>query len=212
MSGPATPAVPYPTGSYAASPDDYDGRLAVGSADPLATFNQALVLTAADVHVAVRLGQLADEHDPAVLLAAALAARAPRLGHVCVDLATVAATTMSDVDETVDVSRLPWPTVDDWLLKVAGSPLVGDDRDAGDEDALSDDDEVDGPSRRRLPLRLVGTRLYLDRYWQHQQAVAADIEGRNTAAVIDMGALRAGLARLFDAPGALDAGPDLQRL
>jgi exodeoxyribonuclease V alpha subunit len=197
-----SPTSRYPAGASRASADDFDGRLAVGAADPLKAFNQSLVLTSADVHVAVRLGQLTGETDPTVLLAAALAARAPRLGHVCVDLATVAATTMSDIDETVDVRTLPWPEVDVWLLRVAGSPLVGDDVSGADDDA----------SQRRPPLRLVGTRLYLDRYWRHQQAVAADIEGRNTAAVVDMDELTAGLDRLFDATRAVDGGPDLQRL
>ena len=45
------------------------------------------MLAAADVHVALRLAQLADEEDERTLLAAALAVRAPRLGSVCVDLA-----------------------------------------------------------------------------------------------------------------------------
>jgi exodeoxyribonuclease V alpha subunit len=197
--------------ALAASGDPYDGRRAVGSADPLAAFNQALVLTAADIHVAVRLGQLSGEPDPSVLLAAALAARAPRLGHVCVDLATVAATTMSDVDETVDVSTLPWPSVPPWLLAVAASPLV-DGGPAGRYLAGSEPAGSPATSRARPPLRLVGTRLYLDRYWQHQQAVASDIEARNTPAVVDIDVLTAGLDRLFAARRADDQGPDLQRL
>ena len=47
------------------------------------------MLAAADVHVALRLGQLAQEEDENTLLATALAVRAPRLGSVCVDLATI---------------------------------------------------------------------------------------------------------------------------
>ena len=56
----------------------------------LGAFNAAGVLTAADVHVATRLGRLGGESDERVLLAVALAVRAVRGGSVCLDLATVA--------------------------------------------------------------------------------------------------------------------------
>ena len=55
----------------------------------LAQFNQAGVLVAADVHVALMLGRLGRDGDELVALAAALAVRAPRVGHVLADLATV---------------------------------------------------------------------------------------------------------------------------
>jgi exodeoxyribonuclease V alpha subunit len=55
----------------------------------LGPFNAAGVLDLADVHVARCLTDLMGEDDPTVGLATALAVRAPRLGHVCVDLATV---------------------------------------------------------------------------------------------------------------------------
>jgi exodeoxyribonuclease V alpha subunit len=58
----------------------------------LRAFNDAGVLTTADVHVARRLAQLGPEAHESVLLAVALAVRAPRLGHVYVDLATIAET------------------------------------------------------------------------------------------------------------------------
>ncbi len=56
--------------------------------------------------MARRLGRLGAVADDRVSLAAALAARAPRLGHVCVDLATVRATADADVDD----ARRPRPT------------------------------------------------------------------------------------------------------
>ncbi len=43
-----------------------------------------------------------DEHRPAVILAAALAVRAPRQGHVCVDLATVAESAVAETSATVE--------------------------------------------------------------------------------------------------------------
>ena len=55
--------------------DPADARLALRASGVLAEFNRAGVLTAADVHVAMRLGALAGVADEAVLLAAALAVR-----------------------------------------------------------------------------------------------------------------------------------------
>ncbi|HET6625952.1 MAG TPA: exodeoxyribonuclease V subunit alpha [Nocardioidaceae bacterium] len=93
--------------------DDHDRRLALGAGGLLRAFNLAGVLTAADVHVAQRVGALAGEDDEQVLLAVALATRAVRHGSVCLDLATVA-----------DVApELPWPAYDSWAAAVAASPL-----------------------------------------------------------------------------------------
>ena len=95
--------------------DRYDRRLALGASGVLHDFNEAGVLTAADVHVARRLGELTGERDERALLAAALATRAVRHGSVCLDLGTVA-----------DVApELPWPAYDAWVGAVAESPLVG---------------------------------------------------------------------------------------
>ena len=115
------------------------------------------MLVAADVHVASRLAALAGERDEAVVLAAALAVRAPRVGHVYVDLATIRERATVDSEEPVDLSGLPWPS--DWVARVTRSALV----------AVGDD----APERR--PLRLVGTGLYLDRYWRDECQVAADL-------------------------------------
>src|SRR5205814_8035153 len=61
-----------------------------------------------------------------------------------------------------------------------------------------------GPSDR--PLRLIGSHLYLDRYWRHEQAVIADLLMRSASAppAMDESVLAAGLARLL-------ADDDLQR-
>jgi exodeoxyribonuclease V alpha subunit len=144
----------------------------------LRDFNEAGVLSAADVHVAVRLGRFGGEEDPQVLLAAALAVRAPRLGHVCVNLEGVRSTATVDRDEGVDLAALPWPQdVEAWTRGVAASPLA-----TGDV----------------APLRLEGTLLYLDRYWVQERDVAADIARRSVAAVnVDEAVLAAGLQRLF---------------
>ena len=64
-----------------------------------ATFNRAGILSAADVHVARRLGAIGGETDEAVLLAVALVVRSTRHGSVVLDLTTAEATTSPDVDE-----------------------------------------------------------------------------------------------------------------
>ena len=99
----------------------------------LREFNDIGVLAAADVHVAARLAALAGEADEAVTLAAALAVRAPRLGHVYVDLATIGETAAVDADEPVDLSALPWPEPDEWVRRVAASPLVAVGEDGAGE-------------------------------------------------------------------------------
>ncbi|MDP3968459.1 MAG: AAA family ATPase, partial [Nocardioides sp.] len=93
---------------------DHDRRLALGAAGLLADFNRAGVLEAADVHVAMRVGDLGGERDERTLLAVALAVRAVRSGSVCVDLSTI----------TAVAPELAWPTLDGWSEVVADSPLV----------------------------------------------------------------------------------------
>jgi exodeoxyribonuclease V alpha subunit len=131
--------------------DANDVRLARVAPEPLGSFNDAGVLSAADVQVARRLAALADVEEPAVLLAVALAVRAPRLGHVLVDLATIAETAAVDTEEPVDVARLDWPNPEEWVAAVAASGLV---------------------SEAPHPLQLEGSRLYLERYWHEEREVA----------------------------------------
>lgn len=180
------------------APDGHDVRLVRDAPGILRPFNQAGVLGAADVHVARRLAALGGEGDGSVLLAAGLAVRAPRLGHVCVDLATARGSVTTDASVPVDLQALPWPDPAAWAERLSASPLVA----VGPE----------GPDDR--PLRLEGSRVYLDRYWRQERGVAADLLARSTAADgVDRDLLAAGLARLF--PGTV-AGPghpgDLQRL
>jgi exodeoxyribonuclease V alpha subunit len=168
--------------------DPFDVSLARRAGGLLRRFNEAGVLAAADVHVALRLGALVGSDDERVLLGAALAVRCPRLGHVCVDLTTIASTVSTDAEEEVDLTALPWPEPEYWLEGMRRSPLVGDD----------------------LPLRLDGTRLYLDRYWSAECQVAADLLARSQQPVdnVNLDVLRGGLDAMF----AGDENPDLQRL
>ncbi|HET9690104.1 MAG TPA: exodeoxyribonuclease V subunit alpha [Acidimicrobiales bacterium] len=151
----------------------------------LDAFNAAGVLGAAEVHVAARLAQLAGDPDDLVALAAALAVRAPRMGHVAADLRTARAAVAADIGDAV-LEALPWPDPAGWVARVAASPLVA----VGDE-----------PAER--PLRLIGSSVSLDRYWRDELAVAADLRARATAPCppADAAALDAALARLFGAGG-----------
>ena len=194
-------ALDTPAAGGVAFADPSDARLALRAPGLLAPFNAAGVLNAADVHVALRFGRFASETDERVLLAAAMAVRAPRLGHVHVDLATVRHTATVDVDVPVDLQALPWPDPREWVAALLGTTLVANGE--------------DGPDDR--PLRLIGSWLYLDRYWREERQVAADLAVRAEHAFegVDLPVLRAGLDRLFPGDGAeavAGAGPDLQRL
>ena len=164
--------------------DPYEARIAAGASGLLREFNHAGVLSAADVHVARRLGALGSETGGDVLLAVALAVRAPRLGHVHVDLEMVRDTAAVESDEeTVDLQTLSWPDPGPWIEAVAASPLVA----AG---AAED---------RARPLRLERSWLYLDRYWAEEVAVATRLRELLCAApeAIDSALLNDGLSRLF---------------
>ena len=155
--------------------DEFDRGLVLAATGLLRDFNEAGVLLASDVHVAMRLADLLGEAGEPVMLAAALAVRAVRSGSVCVDLAEV----RDEVGE--DGAELAWPELDGWLALLAASPLLG------------------APH----PLRLEETRLYLDRYWREEQQVEQDLRrraGRPAPPVADEAALLASLDRLF--PGA----------
>ncbi|MDX6688393.1 MAG: exodeoxyribonuclease alpha subunit [Baekduia sp.] len=161
--------------------DPHDVRLARVAPEPLRAFNDAGVLSSADVQVARRLAALGDVSDPAVLLALALAVRAPRLGHVLVDLATIRATVAVDTEEPVDLAALAWPDPGDWVARVAACRLV-----------------TDPPH----PLRLDGARLYLDRYWREEREVAGALRALAAATLddVDEGELAAGAQRLYPDP------------
>ncbi len=163
----------------------FESALALRATGLLASFNQAGILSAADVHVALRLGRIGGETDSAVLLAAALVVRSTRHGSVVLDLATAEATTSPDADlesdsAVVEVTALEWP--DDWVARCAASVLVGG------------------------PLRMSGSRLWLARYWDQEEQVAAELLERSAVspADLDTAVLSAGLARLFPGAGDLD--------
>ena len=182
----------------------HSARRPTGATGLLAEFADADVLESADVHVAQRLGDLGGAPDEDVLLAAALAVRAVRHGSVCLDLAQAPSTVgVEDADEETlaKLRSLQWPQLDPWLERLAASNLVA----AGTDD----------PGAR--PLRLVGSLLYLDRYWRQERIIATCVDDRRRRAAppVDESRLGAALDRLFPPTGAAPspgADPDLQRL
>ncbi len=66
---------------------------------------------------------------------------------------------MEDVPAEV-VAALDWPPVANWLTALEASPLVAS--------------SIDGDPTR--PLRLVGSTLYLDRYWRQEQRIATVLD------------------------------------
>jgi exodeoxyribonuclease V alpha subunit len=166
--------------------DPFEPRFVRQASGVLREFNLAGVLSAADVHVARQLGALVGEQDEQVLLATALAVRAPRLGHVLVDLARIRETAAVDADEPVDLESLAWPEPDQWVQRVAVSRLVSDDGGSGTE---------------ARPLKLLRTWLYLDRYWAEevQVALALTAMGSSAGDEVDIELLHDGVQRLFGA-------------
>ena len=191
--------------------DPYSRTLAIAMSGVLAEFNRAEVLSAADVHVARRLGVLGGENNPDVLLAVALAVRAVRNGSVCLDLATVQDAVVGDVAEAVlpaavpdpelarqlaAVGALSWPEPGRWAQSCRDSPLVTVMQPAPTVEA----DRAGGPAR---PLRWSDGLLYLDRYWRLERLVADGLDARGgdgwAPADWDLDRLRAAITRMFPA-------------
>ncbi|MCZ7534727.1 MAG: AAA family ATPase [Acidimicrobiia bacterium] len=127
----------------------------------LTPFVDAGILDASAVHVADAIARGVGGIDFESLLGAALAARAPALGHVCIVPATVADSIVIDDSRAPAPNDLPWPDPDLWVAGIAASPAV----------RVADDP----PGPVVLPLVWDGTRLYLERYWRYEQHVADDL-------------------------------------
>lgn len=131
----------------------------VAASGLLAEFNDAGVLSPLDVTAAHTVGRLHGEDDEAVMLAAALAVRSTRYGHVCVRLPTLREAVVVDGADPEVIEALPWPDPGEWERAVTASRLVGSG--SGDH-----------------PLVLIDDRLYLERYYRFEQQVASLIEAR----------------------------------
>ena len=115
-----------------------------------------------DVHVAQKVSHLFGETDQRVLLAMALAVRALRAGSTCLELSAIQEVRFDTDEESVGVPAALLPEPEAWLAAITASPLVTVGPDAGGD----------------RPLRLVGRLLYLERYWQEESVVAAELVAR----------------------------------
>jgi exodeoxyribonuclease V alpha subunit len=153
----------------------------------LAPFVEAGVLDALACTTVDLLARRAGEHRPGVVLALALAVRAPLHGHVCV---------LRDGPLPEAEVPLPWPSDRAaWWAEVAGSPLVR------------------GPgATERTPFVLDGPRLYTDRCFVDERALAGDLRALCTGGLaVDEPLLERGLRALFRAgPGPVADSPDRQ--
>ena len=91
-----------------------------------------------------------------MLLAAALAVRATRFGHVRLELGEIAGTVAVEGADATEVAELPWPALASWLGRIGSSPL----------------------SAPGGPLALEGSALYLARYRAYEEDVAFELRRR----------------------------------
>lgn len=165
-------------------------------ADLLTKLRDANALTLLDEHLAralVRLGAHGSADLDHVLLAAAVASRATREGHVCLDLANTCMLPLEGAEGPV--ADFVWPELGAWLASLAKSNVVGDE---------------DGAS----PLVLSGHRLYLRRYFSYEKRLAAMLATRieHLETGIDRAVLRDGLKRFFPEDAVAPGEVDRQRL
>jgi exodeoxyribonuclease V alpha subunit len=176
-----------------------------GPAAELALFVDAGVLGPFEQQLVEAVVRLEPRATPHALLALAMAARAPRFGHVCVELGRVRDQVVDDDDTALPARDLPWPDPDAWSHELEASPIVA-----------SPERAADAPLR---PLIWDGRRAYLQRYWYYELLVADDLARRALAderAPDGSGRLGSDqevertLDRLFG-PDTVADGPDLQR-
>lgn len=132
------------------------------------------VLEPSDVHIARALTRLCGDERPEVMLAAAFAARAPRLGDSCIDLAADPPTIASAG------SAATWPPLDEWMAALATSPLVA------------------GPG---TPLVIRDSQVALERYHRYELDLAEQLGTRAEARVEPIEVDLALLDRLLSGAG-----------
>ncbi len=161
-----------------------------GASGLLAAFNEGGALSPLDVHAATVIARLWAESDQTVMLAAALAVRGARIGHVCIRLESRREAMVIEGQPPEVVEALPWPDPEEWAAAVSASRMVGDGR--GEE-----------------PLVLDSDRLYLERYYRYEERVVkligARAAARRTVLAPETRTVLDGLLRPLP-----DSGPNLQ--
>jgi len=148
-------------------------------------------VTALDRRFADALARTTGEVNELTILAAAVTSKLTGEKHVCADLASIAGRSVRDV-EGRRLGGLRWPDLDRWIAAIERSPFVSRDE-------------------RLAPLVLVGSRLYLYRYWSYERRLADELRERSAvrAGTWSAGQLDAALDRAF--PATDHDGEDLQR-
>jgi exodeoxyribonuclease V alpha subunit len=168
--------------------------MSVRTGPTLALLHEAGVLGPGDLAVTATIGRLTGEQDPDVLLAIALAVRAPRVGHVCLEISRVRSEGLAAEGQ----APIPfaWPDEAGWLAAIAASPAVRHATEPRDR-------------TRPRPLVLDGARVYLDRYRRYEDRLVEALQGLlGPRTDRDPAAVAAELDRLFGPAG---DEPDLQR-
>ncbi|ETI58075.1 exodeoxyribonuclease V subunit alpha [Marinomonas profundimaris] len=147
----------------------------------LSTLQAKGVFRAIDCQWIEQLSQHAGENDAAVLMAGALCSAYLGAGHICIDLATIWTVPpegLSVADLHVFLEKSGVSNIQSWRDALAKSGLVSE-----------------APSAAERPMVLVGTRLYLYRYYQYEQQVLNYLKRQFDRSVFDVdGDL---IARLF---------------
>jgi len=158
----------------------------------LTVLRDAEVLSPLDLHFAATLERLYPGQPSGVLLGAAFASRAVAQGHVCADLRRIVGRPiLSAAGEAVPVAL---PPIFEWVMQLGASPLCGG-------------------AHESTPLVFDGeARLYLRRYWEYQERVAADLRARAEAIAAPLDThtadrLCAGIERLFRSTAAQTSDP-----
>ena len=182
----------------------------------LAPYVEAGIFDAYEVHLVASVSRLHQSIGDEVALALALAARAPRFGHVCTGLdASALPLAVADEDDGWG-PVLPWPDREQWERALLESPLVAG-ADSGGHIPL-------------CPLVWALGKLYLQRLWHDELQVADELQRRcedgngsdaKVGSAADDDAVEAILDLLFGADGSgIDgsvsvgpgSAPDAQRL
>ncbi|MDR1790276.1 MAG: exodeoxyribonuclease V subunit alpha [Propionibacteriaceae bacterium] len=111
----------------------------------------AELFTAGELLAAEKIARLYGERDPLVLSALAMTIKVLESGSVCLDLELAAQQLQALAEE--QLPDYAWPGTAEWLAALTASPMV-----------------ETGTGFNR-PLHLVGTRLYLQRYYEQEQRV-----------------------------------------
>jgi len=122
-----------------------------------------------DAAFADQLARLAPEADGPCLLAAAMVSHLAGQGHLLLDLKTLTTHPRSLIAVQAQEAMPELPTPDTLIARYA---------DTGWEEALRAWSAVGTGTNGNEPLVLVGSTLYLRRYWQHEQRITAAVNAR----------------------------------